>query len=316
MPKCPKCDTVVEKNAPECPSCGVKFRRKPTQAAAEEIEDFVDDDELDDDVPRSRGKTRKKAKQSSSTSTLLIVLASVGVLSVCFCIPILVALLLPAVQQARDAARTTQAMNHLKQIGLAAHNCHDNFNKFPPRGMPTIGGVAANDLEADMVPQAFFTDLLPYLDQAPLYNLIQRGQVWSDPANQIPFATVVPTYLHPSLTGSPINGSGQAVAHFATNGKAISNTQTVGIRDITDGTSNTMMVGTVNDGFKAWGDPSNFRDPSAGFGGGPEAFGAPNQRQAQILMFDGSVRRVAVSLPPDICAKLADPRDGQPLGEF
>ena len=62
------------------------------------------------------------------------------------------------------------------------------------------------------------------------------------------------------------------------------------IANITDGTSNTMMAGTVNDGFKAWGDPTNHRDPSSGFGGGPTSFGAPNRRFVTILMFDGSVR--------------------------
>lgn len=321
MPKCPKCDTVVEKGLLQCPGCGVKFRQKPPpppEDEAEEIEDFADDEDEDVRPTRSKKASRSKkgGKSKSSSSTILIVIASLGVFSVCFCVPILIALLLPAVQQAREAARRTQVRNNLKQIGLAAHNCHDTYNKFPPRGVPVLQGIPMNDLEANMVPQSFFTDLLPYVDQAPLYQQLQRGQAWNDPVNKVPLAMVIPSYLNPSVPTPPVNGEGHAVAHFATNGRAISNTSTVGIRNITDGTSNTMMVGTLNDGFKAWGDPTNFRDPSVGFGGGPNAFGAPNRSVAHILMFDGSVRYVSVTLPPDICAKLADPQDGQVLGDF
>ncbi len=320
MPKCPKCDTVVEKTALACPSCGVKFRAKappPEDEVIDDLEDFEDEDAEDARPARSqKAGGKKRSKSKSSSSTVFIIIACMGVFSMCFCVPILIALLLPAVQQAREAARRTQGSNHLKQVGLAAWNCHDNFNKFPPRGVPRIGQGAANDLEAGMVPQAFFTDLLPYMDQAPLYNQLQRGKPWSDPANQSVFLNVIPQYLHPTNTGSPVNGQGYAVAHIATNSKAISDVSTVAIMDITDGTSNTMMVGTLNDGFAAWGDPKNHRDPSAGFGGGPAAFGAPGHRVATILMFDGSVRSVNTNLAPDICQKLADPRDGQFLGEF
>ena len=76
-------------------------------------------------------------------------------------IAILIALLLPAVQQAREAARRTQCKNLLKQHGLALHNYHDVFNSFP---------IGVNSSPQGRWGVSFWTGLLPYLDQAPIYN--------------------------------------------------------------------------------------------------------------------------------------------------
>ena len=77
-------------------------------------------------------------------------------------IAILIALLLPAVQQAREAARRTQCKNNLKQFGLALHNYHDVFDTFP----------YGHQQEAQTLRRAcWFQSVLPYLDQAPRYNL-------------------------------------------------------------------------------------------------------------------------------------------------
>jgi len=88
-------------------------------------------------------------------------------------IAILIALLLPAVQQAREAARRTQCKNNLKQLGLAIHNYHDVFNTFPPSAInPGVNGCASmypagqtRNISGNLL-------LLPYFDQAPLYNLV------------------------------------------------------------------------------------------------------------------------------------------------
>ncbi len=75
-------------------------------------------------------------------------------------IAILIALLLPAVQQAREAARRTQCKNGMKQLGLAFHNYHDTFQSFP------FGW----SLGANLHLSSYGVMLLPYLDQAPMYN--------------------------------------------------------------------------------------------------------------------------------------------------
>jgi len=82
-------------------------------------------------------------------------------------IAILIALLLPAVQQAREAARRTQCRNNLKQLGLAMHNYHDVFNMLPLASLNN-GGPGGQRHSA-------FVQMLPYIDQAPLANLVAGG---------------------------------------------------------------------------------------------------------------------------------------------
>ena len=82
-------------------------------------------------------------------------------------IAVLIALLLPAVQQAREAARRTQCKNNLKQIGLALHNYHDNYNALPPGWIGvTNGGPDIYGLNG----WGWASRILPQIDQSPLYN--------------------------------------------------------------------------------------------------------------------------------------------------
>ncbi len=85
-------------------------------------------------------------------------------------IAVLIALLLPAVQQAREAARRSQCKNNLKQIGLALHNYHDVFNTFP-------AGYIEQAVTANRGHYSWTSAILPYIDQAPLYNLLRVGDV-------------------------------------------------------------------------------------------------------------------------------------------
>jgi type II secretory pathway pseudopilin PulG len=103
-------------------------------------------------------------------------------------IAILTALLLPAVQQAREAARRTQCRNNLRQIGLALHNYLDAHRVFPPSycAVPgvttTVGGQ-----------WSVFARILPYVEQANLQNLINWSLAYSTQVNVA--TTRVPTYL-------------------------------------------------------------------------------------------------------------------------
>jgi prepilin-type N-terminal cleavage/methylation domain-containing protein len=93
-------------------------------------------------------------------------------------IAILIALLLPAVQQAREAARRSQCRNNFKQLGIALHNYHDTFSVFPAAGyslgMAAVDCISGSCVSTPSTPQqrnvSGLLMLLPYIDQAPLYN--------------------------------------------------------------------------------------------------------------------------------------------------
>jgi prepilin-type N-terminal cleavage/methylation domain-containing protein len=100
----------------------------------------------------------RSCRRAFTLIELLVVIAIIAVL---------IALLLPAVQQAREAARRTQCKNHLKQIGLALHNYHDTHLMFPMGFSDVVWGDNEPSGGHGWSWSAF---LLPYLDQAPLYN--------------------------------------------------------------------------------------------------------------------------------------------------
>jgi len=169
-------------------------------------------------------------------------------------IAILIALLLPAVQQAREAARRTACRNNMKQIGLGLHNYLDAHQTFP-YGYFSKEGIDGFTKNRD----TWFHRLLPFIDQANLYNQYESENplyCWyaADEAK-----TRVPSFLCPSNPEFPYSGTGIA-AYFrgnyggnsgSTNGASLSTTgngilfrdSRIRARDLTDGMSNTIIVG-------------------------------------------------------------------------
>jgi prepilin-type N-terminal cleavage/methylation domain-containing protein/prepilin-type processing-associated H-X9-DG protein len=192
-------------------------------------------------------------------------------------IAVLIALLLPAVQQAREAARRSQCKNNLKQFGLAFANYHDTFGFFPLGGAGSCCSTPPNI--------SYMVRLFPYLDQAPLYNMLNMtaGDATATvmPNGALVRSVILPVALCPSdgaLGPNPLNGyavtnydgsagsqgftsnNGACQPYFAqalvqnfNDNTIISQLSGMGnrdgaairIRDVTDGTSQVILMGEV-----------------------------------------------------------------------
>jgi len=197
-------------------------------------------------------------------------------------IAVLIALLLPAVQQAREAARRTQCKNHLKQLGVALHNYHDTCRMLPSGYVSTVPGTSANSSwcrSGGLQYAPWTVMILPYIDQAPLYNKFNFNVVFQDASNQMAAPNTqhlvrLATFQCPSDTlsyQSPhlnnyfgVQGGGAAPscgnsgcspanerAHYV-NG-AMYGGSSVTFASIADGTSNVFLVGETRYGGAAWG---------------------------------------------------------------
>jgi prepilin-type N-terminal cleavage/methylation domain-containing protein/prepilin-type processing-associated H-X9-DG protein len=170
-------------------------------------------------------------------------------------IAILIALLVPAVQKVREAAARTQCTNNLKQMGLALHGYHD-VKKALPAGVYTSGTY---------VWTTWAVQILPYLDQSPLYTKTDAylpgdgGYPWDATNPSIAFVEpvyVCPSNTRPTTVSAAAAGTNTPVAltsYLGCAGTSANNPRSldgilyadskVTLTQITDGTSNTLMVG-------------------------------------------------------------------------
>ena len=301
-------------------------------------------------LPRSRGFTLIE---------LLVVIAIIA---------ILITLLLPAVHQSRDAARRTQCKNNMKQMGLALHNYHDVHNAFPP-GWIAVNNRVQNAHDG-LNGAGWGTMILPYLEQAPLYSTFNPNLAIHDPAN-VPFIdNVLPAWQCPSdpkpdkwqieEEGSPgtvlaelptanyigvfgtddLHGceNSPGMAPVASNGQCkgdgiFYHNSKVRIRDITDGTTNTLLVGerktdislgwfSTWPGMVAEGEEAFQRilgaadhvpnDPAAHL----DDFSSNHVGGAQFVLGDGSVRFISENIDKGVYQGLATIQGGEVIGEF
>jgi prepilin-type N-terminal cleavage/methylation domain-containing protein len=199
---------------------------------------------------------------------LLVVIAIIGVL---------VALLLPAVQASREAARRTACMNNLKQVGLALLGYHNARGEFP------LGGRIAKGVA---VGPSWTTEILPWLEEPPLRDQLDLTLRYTDPANLAAGRTLLPVMLCPSMpegeTPRKSADSANAYAKTAYSGvdgerglraaNATNNPERgvmifekpISLKQIVDGTSHTAVIGEVPEGAHSiWISVKNIFDQSA-----------------------------------------------------
>jgi prepilin-type N-terminal cleavage/methylation domain-containing protein/prepilin-type processing-associated H-X9-DG protein len=300
----------------------------------------------------SRGR---KSRRGFTLIELLVVIAIIAVL---------IALLLPAVQQARESARRTQCSNNLKQIGLAIHNYHDSYTRFP-----------LSSIDSTLSRSGMFASILPYLDQGNTYQQYDFSLGNSNASNLVAVSQKIPTYLCPTapfrravpIAGCDANNrapgtyaastgshnpycesqpNGSCATADPNNGAIVnSGSGSTGMRDLTDGSSSTFLVGEsawnfadytftsgpcsgqVRWGFTYWSSPYPLATAFTTQGPfNPKSMQGDQTRLSNfrsehigvvnMLMCDGSARYVSENIDHNLLNSLATRSGGEVIGEF
>ncbi|MFO0872124.1 MAG: DUF1559 domain-containing protein [Pirellulales bacterium] len=249
-----------------------------------------------------------------SGSPLLVIFAVLGGVALLVCIG-LVALLLPAISAARQAASRVHSANNMKLIGLGMYNYHDTYLSFPMAGSPD---------PQQGIGLSWRVRLLPFIEERPLYDRVDWNQPWNGPNNAyltdqmprsyqsrlVPESKSETVYL--AIVDSevvPRNGqpkdSNRPRPVFSQDGRRSS------IADITDGTSNTVLAVEADaDQAVPWAQPKDLvYDPQQPRRG----LGKLHRGGFQVLMADGSVRFLSDQIDDQTLRNLMTRNDNNPI---
>jgi hypothetical protein len=212
------------------------------------------------------------APKSGGGGVLMVVL---GILAVCLlvCCGGGVMLFFFGRSQVRLTQDRIMSQNNLRQLGVALHNYHDTHKSFPPAvvtdadGKPLYSGRVL---------------LLPFLEQAAVYERFDKSKAWDSAENQALSQVVIPTFQDPAnKTGSPERSD---YVFVTGKGTAFDGNKSVRLTDMTDGTSNTIVAICTSGGPANWAAPQEWNVES----GVVPAASQPDN--IQVLFADGSVQ--------------------------
>jgi hypothetical protein len=256
-------------------------------------------------IPHSTMASFSSRPHQKSSGAIVVLAVVLGLC--CLGGPVMVALVLPGVQAAREAARRAGCTNNLKQIGLALHNYHDRHKCFPP-------AVIAD--EAGNPRYSWRVAILPYLQQDALFASYDSDFAWDDPVNNLVRMTSVPDYLCPSSPPAFPNETNYVMITGKGTIGGLPNESTR-MADVIDGTSNTIAVVEIVGAGIEWSEPRDLTIEELsmrlndGSGSGPSSF---HPGGINVLICDGSTRFVADSIDPGTLENLFRRDDGNAIG--
>jgi len=232
-----------------------------------------------------------KYRRAFSLIELLVAIVIIG---------ILVSLILPAVQMAREAARATECKNRLKQIGLAFQNHQSQFGALPQDGLNGYGYGAF---------------LLAGLEELALYDSLNPlGTTLPNPAQARPGLedTILSVFRCASdIASDQLEPSAFGRSNFIGNSGLLGTG--MDLADVSDGESMTVAAGeTITD--QGWALPGTGTLDAPPNGGG--RFGSPHSGGAHFVMCDGAVRFISSHIDASTFKALGTPRGKDLVGEF
>jgi len=246
----------------------------------------------------------KSAKKGIATAGVCL---NATALLLAIVIPMLIALLLPAVQAAREAARRMQCSNYEKTIVLALHNYHDSHHALPPLYTVDDEGKPLH---------SWRVLILPFIEQSGLYAQIRLDEPWDSEYNSQFHNQTPAIYRCPSCPPDNFSGDFPMACTYAaikggifTPAKEAKSVTGTTFAHISDGTSNTLAIVEVKEPF-CWMDPTadvTLEEFVQGIKAGSRHVGGFNGAFA-----DGSVRFINSSaVPPETFRALATPNGGE-----
>lgn len=207
------------------------------------------------------------------------------------------------------ASQRTGSRNNLRQLGVQQHDHHAAFNHLPA----ATAGLRTEKPGVELR-HSWATSLLPFVDDRRFDDSVDFEARWDAPQNQATMKILVPSFLNPALEDCSQNSRrtpvGYGAIHYAANRRVAGVNTRVRFRDLTDGTSTTMLSGEVTSHWRAWGRPGNWRDARLGINKSPDGFGSPFRGGAHFLQADGAVRFLNENMDPGVLENFANPRDG------
>jgi hypothetical protein len=191
------------------------------------------------------------------------------------------ALLLPALQQAREAARRTQSEYNLKQIGLALLNYHSISGMFPPGGTFNRDGKPFH---------GWMSSITPYLDASPWHSGVDFQIPWDDPKQIDHFQPGYgEIFLNPSISCC-CGEDGLVRTHYAGVDTVFYHNSSTRLTDLSRGHSQTLLAGEAQNHFEPFGYSYNWRSAASGLNASADGFGSAVRDVTLMLLVDGSVR--------------------------
>lgn len=267
----------------------------------------------------ARGLSRRACSAGFSLIELLVVITIIGVL---------VALLLPAVQAAREAARRISCSNNLHQIGLGLHGYHEVHGCFPPGGIELISTTPSGRQ------YAWCAFILPFIEQGPLYDSIDFSRPYYADENLPAAKTPLAVFVCPSSSraDTKLSGTLGAADYGGIFGERITGPnnppkgvmlydRAVTIAEISDGTSNTLAVAEDTEyGKSQWINALNVFDQAFAINAAPNIENDIRSRHpggANGAFCDGSARFLAETMELEVLAAICTRAGGEIInGDF